>query len=336
MRSPVCSPPSRRWPPPSSPRSWSVPRPRRWSRSAAASSTRRRPGSRSSRSAQFGTNDKPVLIGSILVVLVLLSLVTGALAVRRRAIGLAGVAVLGLVGAAAAATRPAAEPLDPFPSLLGAVVGAMALIVLLRPVDGSPDATHRRSRRRQLLVTALWVVRCRGRRRHGRSPGQQPPRRRLRRARRRRPAGAEQRRHAAAARHRAEDQGPQHVHHAQQGLLPGRHRTGRAAGRPRQLVAEGARHGRATRSSSTFDAAARPRPGRARHHPDLRLQRGRRQVRRQRALARRTAGRPARGGRRRPAGRHDPVHLDRRHDHRHPDRGGHGRPRRAARRRHER
>ena len=72
---------------------------------------------------QFGTNDKPVLIGAILVVLVLLSLVTGALAVRRRSIGLAGVAVLGLVGAAAAATRPAAEPLDPFPSLLGAVVG---------------------------------------------------------------------------------------------------------------------------------------------------------------------------------------------------------------------
>ena len=103
-----------------------------------------------------------MLIGSILVVLVLLSLVTGALAVRRRAIGLAGVAVLGLVGAAAAATRPAAEPLDPFPSLLGAVVGAMALIVLLR-AGRRLDATRSRSthRRRQLLVTALWVSRCR-------------------------------------------------------------------------------------------------------------------------------------------------------------------------------
>ena len=68
---------------------------------------------------QFGTNDKPVLVGSILVVLLLLSLVTGALAVRRRAVGLAGVAVLGLVGAVAAATRPDAEPLDPFPSVVG-------------------------------------------------------------------------------------------------------------------------------------------------------------------------------------------------------------------------
>ena len=65
-----------------------------------------------------------------------MSLVTGALAVRRRAVGLAGVAVLGLVGAVAAATRPDAEPLDPFPSLVGAVVGAMALILLLRPIAG--------------------------------------------------------------------------------------------------------------------------------------------------------------------------------------------------------
>ncbi len=106
---------------------------------------------------EFGTNDKPVLIGSILAVLVLLALATGALAVRTRAVGLAGVAVLGLVGAAAAVTRPAAQPLDPFPSLVGAVVGAMALIVLLRPLTGSHPASTD-ERRRQLLVTGLWVA----------------------------------------------------------------------------------------------------------------------------------------------------------------------------------
>jgi DMSO/TMAO reductase YedYZ molybdopterin-dependent catalytic subunit len=105
---------------------------------------------------QFGTNDKHVLVGSIFVLLALLSLVTGALAVRRRAVGLAGVAVLGLVGAVAAATRPDAEPLDPFPSLVGAVIGAMALILLLRPVAaGSSVATD--DQRRQLLVTAAWI-----------------------------------------------------------------------------------------------------------------------------------------------------------------------------------
>ncbi len=106
---------------------------------------------------EFGTNDKPVLIGSILVVLVLLALVTGALAIRHRAVGLAGVAVLGLVGAAAAATRPDAQQLDPFPSLVGAVVGAMALIVLLRPLS-SIQGTATDTRRRELLVTGLWVA----------------------------------------------------------------------------------------------------------------------------------------------------------------------------------
>ncbi|MEO7982424.1 MAG: sulfite oxidase [Sporichthyaceae bacterium] len=106
---------------------------------------------------EFGTNDKPVLIGSILAVLVVLALVTGALAVRHRVVGLAGVAVLGLVGAAAAATRPDAQALDPFPSLVGAVVGAMALILLLRPLTGSHEAASG-VRRRQLLVTGLWVA----------------------------------------------------------------------------------------------------------------------------------------------------------------------------------
>jgi hypothetical protein len=51
---------------------------------------------------QFGTNDKPVLLGSIVAVLTALALLTGALAVRRTAIGLGGVAVLGVVGAVAA------------------------------------------------------------------------------------------------------------------------------------------------------------------------------------------------------------------------------------------
>jgi DMSO/TMAO reductase YedYZ molybdopterin-dependent catalytic subunit len=83
---------------------------------------------------QFGTNDKPVLVGSIFAVLTLLALLTGALAVRRPAVGLAGVAVLGAVGAWAAVNQPTAPPLAFLPSVLGAVAGASALLLLLAPL----------------------------------------------------------------------------------------------------------------------------------------------------------------------------------------------------------
>ena len=107
----------------------------------------------------FGTNDKPVLIGSILVVLLLLSLVTGALAVRRLAVGIAGVAVLGLVGAAAAVSRPDTQPLDPLPSVVGAVVGAIVLVMILRPLtESDPTQPLADESRRQVLVVGLWAV----------------------------------------------------------------------------------------------------------------------------------------------------------------------------------
>ena len=107
----------------------------------------------------FGTNDKPVLIGSILVVLLLLSLVTGTLAVRRLAIGIAGVAVLGLVGAAAAVSRPDTQPLDPLPSVVGALVGAIVLVMILRPLtESDPTQPLADESRRQVLVVGLWAV----------------------------------------------------------------------------------------------------------------------------------------------------------------------------------
>ena len=85
----------------------------------------------------FGTNDKAVLIGSVLAVLVLLALLTGIWAVRNRRIGLAGVAVLGAVGALAAVTRPGASLVHAAPSLVGGAVGATALLLLLRPLRDS-------------------------------------------------------------------------------------------------------------------------------------------------------------------------------------------------------
>ena len=82
--------------------------------------------------ATLGTADKPVLLTGIAVVLAVLAGVLGILAHRSRPVGAAGAAVLGLVGAAAALTRPAASVVDVLPSLAGALVIAAALFLLLR------------------------------------------------------------------------------------------------------------------------------------------------------------------------------------------------------------
>ncbi|MGW1727818.1 sulfite oxidase [Streptomyces sp. NPDC002306] len=77
---------------------------------------------------QFGTNDKLVLQLGILAVLALLALVLGALAVRHRRAGAAGVLLFGAVGAWAATTRPDSDSLtDALPAVVGAVAGALLL-----------------------------------------------------------------------------------------------------------------------------------------------------------------------------------------------------------------
>ncbi|WP_432033325.1 sulfite oxidase [Streptomyces antibioticus] len=80
----------------------------------------------------FGTNDKLVLQLGILVVLAVLALALGALAVRFRRIGAAGVLLFGTAGAAAAVSRPDSSSLtDALPSAVGAVAGALLLYVLV-------------------------------------------------------------------------------------------------------------------------------------------------------------------------------------------------------------
>ncbi|WP_030805429.1 molybdopterin-dependent oxidoreductase [Streptomyces sp. NRRL F-2799] len=79
----------------------------------------------------FGTGDKLVLQLGILVVLAFLALGLGALAVRRRVVGAAGVLLFGVIGATAALTRPDPRGFtDALPSLTGAVVGAFLLYLL--------------------------------------------------------------------------------------------------------------------------------------------------------------------------------------------------------------
>ncbi|MGY1682730.1 molybdopterin-dependent oxidoreductase [Geodermatophilus sp. SYSU D01176] len=93
--------------------------------------------------ATFGENDKIALVVGTLVVIAVYAAVLGVLALRRRAVGVAGTAQFGVVGAAAAVTGPAGGPLDALPALVGALAGTGALLALLapltRPLTGTPD-----------------------------------------------------------------------------------------------------------------------------------------------------------------------------------------------------
>jgi DMSO/TMAO reductase YedYZ molybdopterin-dependent catalytic subunit len=86
----------------------------------------------------FGERDKIALVTGVLVVVAIYALVVGLIALRSRRAGALGVAVLGVAGVIAATTRPSAGLLDGLPSLLGAVVGVVALLLLIAPVTGAP------------------------------------------------------------------------------------------------------------------------------------------------------------------------------------------------------
>jgi DMSO/TMAO reductase YedYZ molybdopterin-dependent catalytic subunit len=81
---------------------------------------------------ELGTYDKPVLLGSIALVLALFTAVVGVLALRRRRFAVLGAAVFGLAGAAAAVSRPSSIAYDAVPSLVGAALAGATLIFLVR------------------------------------------------------------------------------------------------------------------------------------------------------------------------------------------------------------
>jgi DMSO/TMAO reductase YedYZ molybdopterin-dependent catalytic subunit len=80
----------------------------------------------------FGSDDKNALLAGILVILAAFAAVIGILAVRRLALGLAGLAVFACIGLAAALTRPTATAAYVIPTLVGAAAGAFALTRLVR------------------------------------------------------------------------------------------------------------------------------------------------------------------------------------------------------------
>ncbi|MFQ1000533.1 molybdopterin-dependent oxidoreductase [Modestobacter sp. SSW1-42] len=82
----------------------------------------------------FGEDDKIALVVGTLLVIALYAVVIGLVGLRSRRLGVAGIAVFGLVGVVAAVTRPAGGLFDAVPSLVGAVAGSVALLALLRPL----------------------------------------------------------------------------------------------------------------------------------------------------------------------------------------------------------
>jgi DMSO/TMAO reductase YedYZ molybdopterin-dependent catalytic subunit len=93
----------------------------------------------------FGEDDKIALVVGTLVVIALYAAVLGVLALGRRAVGVAGIALFGVIGAAAAVTGPAGGPLDALPALVGALAGTVALLALLAPLTvAAADSTTRR------------------------------------------------------------------------------------------------------------------------------------------------------------------------------------------------
>lgn len=113
--------------------------------------------------AHFGTHDKPILVGSVLLVSLVFAGVCGLLARRDLRIGIAGLLVLVVLAGAAAITRPTATLSDLLPTLAAAVVGPVSLVWLvsrMRPLDvpGSDDTTTTPSRRGLLISGGVLAV----------------------------------------------------------------------------------------------------------------------------------------------------------------------------------
>lgn len=110
----------------------------------------------------FGTDDKLALRIGIITILGIAALALGAAAVRRWWIGVAGIAVFGLVGAASAVHRPGESGGSAVPSVLGAMAGALVLYKLVqpRPIEypGTSQAPLGWDRRRFLLASGATVA----------------------------------------------------------------------------------------------------------------------------------------------------------------------------------
>ena len=115
---------------------------------------------------ELGTRDKPVLIGSVVLVTLLVAAIAGLLARRRFAVGAAILLALVAISGVLALLRPFAVVTDVLPAVAAAVVGVGALAVLvrvMRPADrmgpgARSSTTGASATRRTVLVTSAAVA----------------------------------------------------------------------------------------------------------------------------------------------------------------------------------
>ena len=104
--------------------------------------------------AHFGSHDKAVLLGGILVMVAIFAMGTGIAARRWIGYGLAGLAMFGALGVAAALSRPVSGPVDAAPAVVGAAAGAAVLFLLARAGQSQGDSPGRR----RFLLTAAGAA----------------------------------------------------------------------------------------------------------------------------------------------------------------------------------
>lgn len=104
--------------------------------------------------ARFGTADKPILVGGVLLAMVVAAALVGVVAHHRRALGIAALTGLVSVPALAVLARPAAHATDVVATVATLVVGVAVLLRLGRDTSSG----HGPSRRRFLLRAAGIAV----------------------------------------------------------------------------------------------------------------------------------------------------------------------------------
>lgn len=105
---------------------------------------------------EFGTADKPLLLGGILTALALAAAAIGLLAARHRRLGVAAAAGVGFIGVAAALSRPAAQPFDALPAVVAGLTAAAVLALLTRRPNPQQTTAEADGRRDFLRAAAIF------------------------------------------------------------------------------------------------------------------------------------------------------------------------------------